>query len=92
MAWFNPYTYLPTFTARYVEQKAFTGWITDTMGPKHIGPNGLFSAQNGILVKDSVRTFFDVFKVSVSPDVRIFPLYYSTYISWDSAKNSIARP
>ena len=64
MAWFDLYTYLPTFM---YNEKGFPGWVTDTMGSKHIELNGLFSAQNGILLKDSVRSFFDVSKASVNP-------------------------
>jgi len=46
MACFDLYAYLPTFTY----EKRFPGWITDTMGSKHIELNSLFSAQNDILL------------------------------------------
>lgn len=56
-------------------------WIADTMGSDYLRPNGLLSAQNDILIKGSVRTFFSMFKVSVSPDVNSLAshLYYVSF-------------
>jgi len=44
-------------------RRAFLGWITDTMGPKHIGPSDLFPAQNDILIEDYAFLFRFVFGI-----------------------------
>ncbi|KAE8350003.1 HNH endonuclease-domain-containing protein [Aspergillus coremiiformis] len=43
-------------------------WITDTTNPNLIGPNGIFSAQNGILLSTQAHVYFDTFMIAVNPD------------------------
>lgn len=55
-------------------------WITDTTDPERIGPDRIFSAQNGIFLKVQIHLLFDKFKISVSPDVSTLKQSYASVI------------
>lgn len=52
-------------------------WISDTTDPSLIGPDNMFSAQNGLLLDGSVHSLFDSFRLAVNPDVRRFSSFFN---------------
>ncbi|PYI09742.1 hypothetical protein BO78DRAFT_415302 [Aspergillus sclerotiicarbonarius CBS 121057] len=53
-------------------QNGYSRWVTDTTDPRLIAPNGLFSAQNGLLLDSTTHSFFDRFKVAHGHKVVVF--------------------
>ncbi|KAL4910293.1 hypothetical protein BDW74DRAFT_173749 [Aspergillus multicolor] len=43
-------------------------WLTDASPAPAIAPNGLFSAQNGLLLLSHIHTAFDSYNIGVDPD------------------------
>lgn len=47
----------------------FQQFITDNSPASHIGPTGIDSPQNGLLISTGLHEMFDLFRVSINPDV-----------------------
>lgn len=47
-------------------------WTTDDSPSSEIGDSGLYSLQNGLLLGQTVHSYFDDFRLGIDPDVR-FP-------------------
>jgi hypothetical protein len=45
-------------------------WISDTSSQHHIGQSGLYSLQNGLLLKADIHQLWDSWVIGVDPDVR----------------------
>ena len=45
-------------------------YITDTRPNSEIGESGLYSAQNGLLLRADIHAYFDAFVIGIDPDVR----------------------
>ena len=46
-----------------------SNWVTDDSPSSDIGESGLYSLQNGLLLDNTVHTYFDDFKLGIDPDV-----------------------
>lgn len=78
MAWFDSYTYLPSFRARCVEREVLRGglripWVLSRLDRM------VFSLRRTASSLKTVRTFFDVFKESVNPDVSALSVLHNIF-------------
>ncbi|KAI9375934.1 HNH endonuclease-domain-containing protein [Aspergillus egyptiacus] len=48
--------------------QGFEAWITDQTPAELIGPNRLFSAQNGLMLSADIHAWFDAFDLGINPD------------------------
>ncbi|KAJ5236807.1 hypothetical protein N7489_006898 [Penicillium chrysogenum] len=49
-------------------RNGYRQYITDTRPSSEIGGSGLFSAQNGLLLREDIHTLFDDFLIGIDPD------------------------
>ena len=53
----------------------FRHWITDTSSPQFTGTSGLYSLQNGLLLKADIHIVWDSWGIAVDPDVSSSPFH-----------------
>jgi hypothetical protein len=53
------------------QRNGFSQYITDNSPASHIGPSKIDSPQNGILMSTGIHPMFNLFRVSINPDVWI---------------------
>lgn len=57
-------------------------WITDRSAADDIGPDKMFSAQNGLTLIADVHILFDSFVVAINPDVSSFTIFAVQFSFW----------
>ncbi|CDM37708.1 hypothetical protein PROQFM164_S07g000056 [Penicillium roqueforti FM164] len=54
------------------QRNRYRRYITDTRPSSEIGESGLYSPQNGLLLRSDIHTHFDAFEIGIDPDIIVF--------------------
>src|ERR1700733_6824206 len=68
--------YVPSNSMSQWRSGQWSRMIEDDKPESIIGNSKIHSVQNGILLSETARTFFDKYKIAINPDVKVFTSVY----------------